>query len=66
MNEITKIENPLKSGACFDCLNYRKDTNGRDVCCANHIENRTRMCSKISVCSLFYRTYSASGQKMKG
>lgn len=66
MDEITKIENPLKSGACFDCANHYKNPNGKHVCCANHIGIRTRMCAKIPVCNLFYRTYSASGQTMKG
>lgn len=66
MNKITKIENPLKSGACSDCVNHYKNLNGKDFCSANHIGIRTRMCAKIPICDLFYRNYSARGLGMKG
>lgn len=66
MNDITKIESPLKSGACSDCANHYKNPDGGDVCSANHIGIRTRMCAKIPVCNLFYRNYSAGGLGIKG
>lgn len=58
-SEITIIKNPMKTGACYECRNHYKGAYGHDICAENHIGILTRMCAKISECSLFCRMYRA-------
>lgn len=58
-SEVKTIKKPLKSGACSECVNHYKWSDGTDTCAENHIGILTRTCAKIPECNLFRRMYRA-------
>lgn len=62
------ILNPFLSGACEECANHCKQTDGsrvKHICCANIIDVLTRDCRKMPKCDKYCRNYKAGGINTK-
>lgn len=62
--DVSAIENPYKSGACFDCVYHHKTPIGSHLCSDNE-DSAFKQCSKVMVCNSFCRKFTAGAPELK-